>query len=487
MATNEELIWQYLKAQGMSDAGAAGLMGNLFAESGLKPTNLQNTYEKKLGFTDDSYTKAVDNGTYGNFVRDSAGYGLAQWTFWSRKENLLNFAKQKNKSIGDLYMQMDFLINELSTDYKSVLSVLKSTSSIFDASNAVLLQFERPANQGSAVQNQRASFGQVYYDKYATSTRITQPIAGGSKMKYNSNNQPLVCMQTNSTCYKQTRTMTPVGVLWHSTGANNPNLKRYVQPFETDANYKQMITLLGTNQYKNDWNHINYQAGLNCWIGKLADGTVTTVQTMPWNYRPWGCGSGSKGSCNNGWIQFEICEDNLSDANYFNAVYKEACEITAYLCKMYNLNPHGTVKMNGVNVPVILCHADSCKLGFGSNHGDVLHWFSKFGKTMDDVRNDVAKLMNGTCSNGIIVPEVNVDNEEEEEMTQEQFNVMMNNWIADQAKKAPGDWSADARAWGEKNGLINGDTSGNKMYKKMLTREEFIAVLYRALHRNILD
>ena len=77
--------------------------------------------------------------------------------------------------------------------------------------------------------------------------------------------------------------------------------------------------------------------------------------------------------------------------------------------------------------------------------------------------------------------------EEEEEMTQEQFNTMMNNWIAEQAKKAPGDWSADAREWGERNGLINGDTAGNKMYKKMLTREEFIAVLYRALHRNIIE
>ena len=77
MATNEELIWQYLKNQGFTNAGVAGLMGNLYAESGLKSTNLQNTYEKKLGLTDDAYTKAVDNGSYTNFVRDSAGYGLA--------------------------------------------------------------------------------------------------------------------------------------------------------------------------------------------------------------------------------------------------------------------------------------------------------------------------------------------------------------------------------------------------------------------------
>ena len=112
MATNEEIIWQYLKTQGFSDAGAAGLMGNLYAESGFKPTNLQNTFEKKLGFTDDSYTKAVDNGTYGNFVRDSAGYGLAQWTYWSRKHNLLDYAKSQSKSIGDLEMQLNFLYKE---------------------------------------------------------------------------------------------------------------------------------------------------------------------------------------------------------------------------------------------------------------------------------------------------------------------------------------------------------------------------------------
>lgn len=248
-----------------------------------------------------------------------------------------------------------------------------------------------------------------------------------------------------------------------------------------------MIKLLGVNNNRNDYNHASLQSGLNAWIGKLADGTVTSIQSMPWNYRPWGCGSGSKGTCNNGWIQFEICEDSLNDETYFNKVYKEACELTAYLCKMYNINPFGTVKMNGINVPTILCHADSYKLGLGSNHGDVLHWFPKYGKSMATVRNDVYALMN---SNSTIIPEdttTNTEIEEEEEVTQEQFNIMMNTWIAEQAKKEPGDWSAEQRAWAEKNGLIAGDTNGNKMYKKMLTREEFITVLYRALHRNILD
>ena len=139
MATNEELIWQFFKSQGFSDAGAAGMMGNLFAESALNPMNLQNSYEKKLGYTDSSYTKAVDNGTYTNFVRDSAGYGLAQWTFWSRKEGLFNYAKQKNKSIGDLQTQLEFLMTELSKGYKGLLNTLKTTNSVKEASNGVLL------------------------------------------------------------------------------------------------------------------------------------------------------------------------------------------------------------------------------------------------------------------------------------------------------------------------------------------------------------
>ena len=214
-------------------------------------------------------------------------------------------------------------------------------------------------------------------------------------MKYNLSNTPLKCIMTNSTCYKQTRTMDVKGVLWHSTGANNPNLRRYVQPSTSDANYKDLLNQIGVNASQNDWNHIEVQAGLNAWIGRLANGKITSIQTMPWNYRPWGCGSGSAGTCNDGWIQFEICEDALTDKSYFDAVYQEACELTAYLCKMYKLNPKGKVNFKGRNVPVILCHQDSYQLGLGSNHADVLHWFQRFGKTMDNVRDDVNKLMSG--------------------------------------------------------------------------------------------
>ena len=165
--TTEEKIWNFLKDNGLNDFGAAGLMGNLYAESALRPTNLQNTYEKSLGMTDAEYTAAVDNGSYCNFVKDCAGYGLAQWTYWSRKQNLLDFAKSAGKSIGDLEMQLSFLMKELKSGYASVLQTLKTATTILAASNAVLLKFERPANQGTSVQNARASYGQKYYDQFA--------------------------------------------------------------------------------------------------------------------------------------------------------------------------------------------------------------------------------------------------------------------------------------------------------------------------------
>ncbi len=163
----EEKIWSYLKAQGLTDAGAAGLMGNLYAESGLRPDNLQNSYEGKLGMADAEYTEMVDHGTYGNFIHDKAGYGLCQWTYWSRKAALLAYAKAAGKSIGDLEMQLGFLMQELFTGYKAVLNVLKTTSSVQTASDAVFLQFERPADQSVAAKTRRASYGQKYFDKYA--------------------------------------------------------------------------------------------------------------------------------------------------------------------------------------------------------------------------------------------------------------------------------------------------------------------------------
>lgn len=159
-------------------------MGNIYAESGLIPTNLENYYEASLGMTDEEYTAAVDNGSYENFVHDKAGYGLAQWTYWSRKQGLLEFAKSKGASVGDLDVQMEFLWQEMQ-GYGSMMETLRSASSVQEASNAMLLEFERPADQSEAVQFARARFGQDFYDEYALASRLDEEEKGEEEMRYN--------------------------------------------------------------------------------------------------------------------------------------------------------------------------------------------------------------------------------------------------------------------------------------------------------------
>ena len=164
--TDEKAAWDFLLSKIGNAYGVAGMMGNLYAESGIRSNNLQNSYEKKLGLNDTEYTSRVDRGTYDGFINDKAGYGLAQWTYHTRKQALLDFARAKGKSIGDFSMQLEFLWKELSEGHRGLLSSLKSAESVTGASTAFLTQFEKPADQGAAVQKKRASYGQGYYDKY---------------------------------------------------------------------------------------------------------------------------------------------------------------------------------------------------------------------------------------------------------------------------------------------------------------------------------
>lgn len=163
----EQEIWQELVRFTGNKYAAAGIMGNLKAESNMNSSNLQETYEQSLGHTDDSYTSAVDNGTYSNFANDSAGYGLAQWTYSTRKQGLLDYAKQTGQSIGSTKMQVQYLENELSNGYQGVLNALKNASSISEASDIMITQYEKPANQSTDAKNQRASFGTEYYNQYS--------------------------------------------------------------------------------------------------------------------------------------------------------------------------------------------------------------------------------------------------------------------------------------------------------------------------------
>lgn len=164
---NAEKIWNFFLDEGFSIYGIAALMGNLSAESGLDPKNLQNSCEKRLNYTDAEYTAAVDNGTYKNFTYDGAGYGLPQFTFPSRKEAFYKYAKDAGKSIGDLETQLLFMVKEMKKDFKSVYSALKTASDVKTASDLVLKKYEAPKDQSDAVKRKRAEYGQEYFNRFS--------------------------------------------------------------------------------------------------------------------------------------------------------------------------------------------------------------------------------------------------------------------------------------------------------------------------------
>lgn len=185
MADNSKIIWDFLKSKGFNDYAAAGILGNLEAESNLNSKNLQDTSNRSLNMTDDQYTIKVDNGTYTNFVKDSAGYGICQWTFWSRKQALLNYAQKTKRSIGNLTMQLEFLLIEL--EEQNLIAKLKKANSVQEASTIFMIQFEKPKNQTTSAQAYRTGLSMNYYNKYFNSSNIsTSSSNSSSQTKINS-------------------------------------------------------------------------------------------------------------------------------------------------------------------------------------------------------------------------------------------------------------------------------------------------------------
>ena len=185
-ASNEEIIWNFFKGQGFTDSGIAGIMGNLQQESSFLPTNLEQAANNKSGYTDARFTEEVDSGlitreefissekfsaytyTTGGVTYYTYGYGLAQWTFYSRKAALYDFAKSKGASIGDLNMQLNFMMKEMSSSLKSF---LKSTMDVADACLKFHNVYEGSADTAAMIQR-RINYAQAIYDKYSTEPKL---------------------------------------------------------------------------------------------------------------------------------------------------------------------------------------------------------------------------------------------------------------------------------------------------------------------------
>lgn len=248
---------------------------------------------------------------------------------------------------------------------------------------------------------------------------------------------------THNDCYLKGLTIKPKGVMVHSTGANNPWLRRYVAPDDGR---------LGTPSSRH-WNQSGVGACVHAMIGKLADGSVCAYQTLPWHMRGWHCGR----SGNDTHIAFEICEDGLDDEVYFRQTYRAAVELTAYLCQLYHLDP----KAPGV----VLCHSEGYARGIASNHADVMHWWRKFGATMDDFRADVALEM-ARVQGGDDMTEAQVRQIVREELVA--YHIQL-------AELPPSDWARDQLAAAVAAGITDG-----KRPQSHATRQEVAIMVSKA-------
>ena len=252
-ADYSKAFWDFFRTLGMPEYGVAGLIGNISMESAIRPNNLQNSFEKKLGMNDDQYTAAVDSGKYTNFVKDGAGYGLAQWTYYTRKQGLLDFAKQCKMSICDINLQLTYLTQELQTKYKGVWDGLFAAKSVAEASNIVLLQFEKPADQSVTNQQKRATCCQGYYDKFKGSAITTTfPIAATAKKSIVAS--PVGVAKKESTECDPYDVKVTAQLLSVRTGAGLDN------PIKTAVKKNTICTII---EEKNDWGRLNNGTG---WI-----------------------------------------------------------------------------------------------------------------------------------------------------------------------------------------------------------------------------
>ena len=179
---------------------------------------------------------------------------------------------------------------------------------------------------------------------------------------------------TNNLCYITGTKMTPKGIVVHSTGANNPTLKRYVDcPHE-----------VGANLYNNHWNQAKpggREVCVHAFIGYDKNNNIRVAEILPLDICCWGVGSGRNGSYNfdPAYIQLEICEDNMKNADYYKKVFDVSIKYSAYLCDKFN-----------IPVENIVGHCEAYRLGYGCNHSDPEHWMKLFGETMDNYRSAVS-------------------------------------------------------------------------------------------------
>lgn len=432
---SEEKIWNFFKSIGLNDFACAGFMGNLFAESLLNPKNLQNSFEKKLGMTDETYTAAVDNGTYTNFINDGAGYGICQWTFWDRKQALLRTCKAAGASIGSLDAQLNFLQKELDSSFSDLMGILRQASSVREASNAVLFKFENPADQSSAVQNKRAGYGQTYYNKYASKIQTgISSSEGGNGLKI---------VDNLTTVNYRSANMTPKYIVIHYFGSLG-TAKSVSEYFKTPG-------IQASAHYAVDEGDIIYRCvrdkdiAWHCGANSYVHPECRNSNSIGIEARPSKVNRGSVGAYDTDWYFDEKTVEHL-------------IWLTKKLMAQYNIPLDHVIRHYDVTGK--LCPRPWCR-------GDMNTYYKTSG---DKQWENFKKRLNGE--------------EVDDDMTLDAFKELMKEYRKELQDNDSGTWSKDARDWATDNGLITGSGKTetgepNYMWNDSMTREQFVTVLYR--------
>ena len=179
----DSTVWNYLKNKIGNEKGVAGIMGNLEHESGMHPDRVQGDVPYSSFSVE--YTRKVDSGevSRNDFIHhgiNGGGYGLAQWTYYTRKERLYNLKAERGCSIGDINLGLEYLWWELNNSYPSVLQVCKTCTDIRIASNKVLHDFESPADQSTRVEIARYNSAVSFYNRFAGTGGGSGESGGGS-------------------------------------------------------------------------------------------------------------------------------------------------------------------------------------------------------------------------------------------------------------------------------------------------------------------
>lgn len=255
---------------------------------------------------------------------------------------------------------------------------------------------------------------------------------------------------TSNGAYQTGRKINPQGCVNHSVGCAQPSV---------DVFFNLM------NKSSAGW-------GVNALLGDFHKGDGRILVVLPLDARPWGCGSGSKGSWNNTKVQWEVCEpaghtyaggtmiayDVAKNQVYFDRMWKMLVAWNVYLVKKFGYD------INGISD-----HAESYRAGYGSNHSDMGQWLPKHGKSMDALRQEVQAILNGS---------------EDDDMDVKKFEELFLEMRKGLQDNDAGTYSNEARNWATSSGLIAGNGTEingepNCMWQDFLTREQFVTVLYR--------